>query len=717
MFDDSTSHIEYHPDEAKFQSSLQIKLFGVRLLLTTIFPYLSIPWRNFLNPEIVSQILSVQISACFASAILSLIDMPGFVMKYIFGPLYVITQSELNMIWSGRPWDLAERYTNLSKILFVSLFYAILTPMSLFICAIAFYLTFQVDRYLLLRRWEEPSMLNSDVAKRLRQQMILCVAAHMFITSRFIYSWPMDQAYYDVTRNTYSKVDKYPKTIFLYLGHNEVWQSTSQRKWLVPYQIATGIVCLIVFYYWIINPLFKSFKYFFFKQLHKVGDVMNVPFTSISRAMAYVPTISTDASKGDVFLFADTSAMLPEHKPAIRPEHTLHDDPNMYQESEDDLISSNLHSVAPDLSKHVPEAYRKYVLATVKYYSDDLEAGTATASNSSQDATVDKKEGHQAPLTALEANIQEVLQSIQVDNHQLSARDIRVRDIIGVAAFNERLKVKEQQQNPRSLSSSVSSIPPSKLMHGRDSRSFLPPLHKSYASISPATTSARDSFQDLELPKQILGSTAEIMMKQSRRSRYHDLSASSSSIQLHNRSQSSSRRTSISRGQISDDENRSSLSHTTKHYIPREYHGVYRLDPITQQGVDPSTSTRKQYTPREKSLLRKIRRDLMMLSNPSSASGIRTMMMPGSKLSTNSRVNFAQFYANLLTLCPGLEAQDGDRDSNRQMRKLVRSIFVHAQTLQLGSKGISMDDDPSGRKHVILWKDWLTSIENGSFEQ
>lgn len=50
-------------------------------------------------------------------------------------------------------WTLAERYTNLAKIVFISIFYSLLTPLSLFIGALAFTLVFVIDRYLLLRRY------------------------------------------------------------------------------------------------------------------------------------------------------------------------------------------------------------------------------------------------------------------------------------------------------------------------------------------------------------------------------------------------------------------------------------------------------------------------------------------------------------------------------------------------------------------------------------
>mmetsp|Transcript_4910 Transcript_4910/g.10916 ORF Transcript_4910/g.10916 Transcript_4910/m.10916 type:complete len:99 (+) Transcript_4910:236-532(+) len=92
-------------------------------------------------------------------------------------------------MWLGSDWSLAERYTGAANILFVSLFYALLSPVSLLLAFAAFALVFFVDRFLLLRRWARACAMGADIARRLRQQGILAVALHMIVTLRFIYSW------------------------------------------------------------------------------------------------------------------------------------------------------------------------------------------------------------------------------------------------------------------------------------------------------------------------------------------------------------------------------------------------------------------------------------------------------------------------------------------------------------------------------------------------
>lgn len=148
--------------EAGKQSSLQMKLFVARILMSTVFPYILSSWDVFLDVTFISDIINIQLSACFLSPLLNLLDIGGVVQRNIVAPLTAQTQAELNGKWSGTPWCLAERYTVVTKIIFISLFYAVLSPISLVIGAASFVLLFLVDRYLLLRKWSPVGLLDTS---------------------------------------------------------------------------------------------------------------------------------------------------------------------------------------------------------------------------------------------------------------------------------------------------------------------------------------------------------------------------------------------------------------------------------------------------------------------------------------------------------------------------------------------------------------------------
>lgn len=335
--------------EGKRQSNLQVRLFLTRLLLSTIFPYLQTPWNDVLNADFISQVVSVQIAVCIITPAIAVFDFAGLFQRHVTGPLFSETQGELNSNWMGTPWSLAERYTGISRILFVSLYYTLLSPISLIIATVAFLIVFLVDRFLLLRRWKTACMLDAKVARRLRQQGILAVALHMTVTVRFIYSWPMDSVFLRAD-GAFSKADKYPH-LRIWLLTSKDWMSEGQASILRMYRITTVLVCLVAIYIWIVDPILASLYKLFCYETKVSGDVQDNPFSSISRIPCYVPTT---LFRGQQFMCSYVKDMLPRHRPCL-----LRASPGELD----------------DLSVYVPAQFQPHVLSVVKYYGDPADGG------------------------------------------------------------------------------------------------------------------------------------------------------------------------------------------------------------------------------------------------------------------------------------------------------------------------------------------------------
>jgi hypothetical protein len=316
-----------------------------------VFPYLQTPWNGVLDADFISQIASVQIAACFVTPIISFFDIGGVIARHIIAPLTSDTQSEMNSNWMGSSWSLAERYTGISKILFVSLYYTLLNPIALIIAMAAFILVFLIDRFLLLRRWKPTCMLDAMIARRLRQQGILAVALHMAVTTRFIYSWPMDNVHLRID-GTFAAAKKYPH-IRIWLLTSKDWMTEDQASILRMYRITTLLVCLVAFYIWIVDPIMRSLHRLFCYEDASVGDVQDIAFTSISKTPCYVPTT---LFRGEQYLCSYIKDLLPRNRPSL-----LRAVPG-----EED-----------DLSGYVPAEYQPHVLSVVKYYGDPVDGNKA----------------------------------------------------------------------------------------------------------------------------------------------------------------------------------------------------------------------------------------------------------------------------------------------------------------------------------------------------
>eukprot|EP01038_Epipyxis_sp_PR26KG_P004353 gene4353-6158_t len=282
--------------EGDRQNLLQQKLFLSRLLLSVIIPYTLISWKEFLTSQTISKLISIQLTTCFLGPILKLLDTSNIIKRHVLAPLLASNQAEMNSKFAGAEWTLAERYTNLSKLLFISLFYQLLTPLSLPLATVSYILTFFVDRFLLLRRWKSISKIDSEVAGRLSEQALIAILAHMYISLRFIYSWPMDEAYYDSSTQQYSKVNKFPSyEVWSYTV--QPWHNEEQKRMLIPYKVCFLIVVCISLYFVIILPAYKYLSTLLcYEDVTATAMSQGVRFTDVAGIKAYIP-IHTDKLK------------------------------------------------------------------------------------------------------------------------------------------------------------------------------------------------------------------------------------------------------------------------------------------------------------------------------------------------------------------------------------------------------------------------------------
>lgn len=327
------------------QSTLQVRLFAARLLLSTVLPYIQTQWNKVLDPVFIRQIVGIQVAACFTSTSIAAFDLGGVFMRRVLAPRQH-TQEEMNLKFSGSNWSLAEKYTNIAKVLFISLYYCLLIPYSLFLCIPAFALIFLVDRYLLLRKWKQVPMMDGKVAVRLRQQAILAVAAHMYVSMRFIYSWPMDEIYIREDGQI-EKVNKFP--IFGVWGLNlQPWQSDGQKRIFYSYKICLFLIAATAFIVWILIPAYKFFRRMFCYNYAEIGQSQGIPFSKLPRVSVYEPCIQTEERN---YLCCQALGVLSKHRPSV-------------------LVAGAADPL--DLSDYVPPQHRMFSLSIVKYYGADI---------------------------------------------------------------------------------------------------------------------------------------------------------------------------------------------------------------------------------------------------------------------------------------------------------------------------------------------------------
>jgi hypothetical protein len=99
----------------------------------------------------------------------------------------------MNILFRGSPYELAERYTDMTKILFLCLFYSSIFPISFFLCAISLTLKYFVDRFNMVRTWKRAPALGPVISSVSRRYfMSLAVAVMAIACSYYWTGFPYD---------------------------------------------------------------------------------------------------------------------------------------------------------------------------------------------------------------------------------------------------------------------------------------------------------------------------------------------------------------------------------------------------------------------------------------------------------------------------------------------------------------------------------------------
>lgn len=149
---------ESHNTEGGFQTSLYLKITLFRWINTAILTKLITPFTSTLaesKTSVLPSINSILWSELWLVPALRLLDLWGNVKKHFFAPRSR-TQEVMNLNFQGTFYNLGERYTDLTKVLFLCFFYSALFPSTFFfgaaILAIQYYVSVKYDALCLHRR-------------------------------------------------------------------------------------------------------------------------------------------------------------------------------------------------------------------------------------------------------------------------------------------------------------------------------------------------------------------------------------------------------------------------------------------------------------------------------------------------------------------------------------------------------------------------------------
>lgn len=185
------NQFEPHPTRTAQEASLLFKLVLARWTITGMVIYCTTKWAEWVSNDKVAAILGILIADAFITPTVRMLDLAGWFNKLILAPC-AKTQEGMEKLFKGTGWFLAERFSDMTKTVFVCYFYSALIPSSYLIAAIALFYNFWVDKYCLLRVWQVKEPLDAKIVATTRAHLAIIVVIHCITTLHYWAGWPFD---------------------------------------------------------------------------------------------------------------------------------------------------------------------------------------------------------------------------------------------------------------------------------------------------------------------------------------------------------------------------------------------------------------------------------------------------------------------------------------------------------------------------------------------
>ncbi|KAL7505906.1 hypothetical protein ACHAXN_007134, partial [Cyclotella atomus] len=186
---------ERHPSESSKQAISYFKICFVRWINTAVVISFITPFTHILVDDtgLIIQLYALFFADIITSNALQSTDIFGHIQRHYLAPR-ASTQYAMNILFEGTEYELAERYTDMSKTLFLCLWYNSIFPGWYFIRSVSLMMNYYVNKFSLMRTWKRTPHLGNTIARFSSHLFFpLAILAQAVLSS---YSWsgfPFDQ--------------------------------------------------------------------------------------------------------------------------------------------------------------------------------------------------------------------------------------------------------------------------------------------------------------------------------------------------------------------------------------------------------------------------------------------------------------------------------------------------------------------------------------------
>jgi hypothetical protein len=137
---------------------------------------------------------AIFITEMLKTPFIQILDVPGNIKKHVLAPRSP-SLKRATKYFRGTPYDLSERYTNMTKVLFMTFYYSMIFPAAYFLAGATLAVHYWVDKFCLLRVWAPAPELGGSIGKVSRNYFFKFAILFYVMKSAYNYaSFPFDNA-------------------------------------------------------------------------------------------------------------------------------------------------------------------------------------------------------------------------------------------------------------------------------------------------------------------------------------------------------------------------------------------------------------------------------------------------------------------------------------------------------------------------------------------
>jgi hypothetical protein len=219
---------ESHQSQTSFAASAYIKVTAIRWVNTVLVMSIITPFTEILQAHALLESVHVLFMAeLLQRPFFQLVDWMGHIKRHIFGPrapdqrrskfigkicfyfrllllissLMHVFSSEfffsrhiVNLWFKSAPYSIGERYTEVTKVLFLTFFYCTLFPLGFFFAAAILFIYYWMDKFCVLRTWRQGPKINADISLLSTYFLWLTLLAYALVAAYTYSAFPFDNA-------------------------------------------------------------------------------------------------------------------------------------------------------------------------------------------------------------------------------------------------------------------------------------------------------------------------------------------------------------------------------------------------------------------------------------------------------------------------------------------------------------------------------------------